>query len=166
MTEADWPAIAAIYREGIATGNATFAPEPPASWGAWCAGKINACSIVACEEATILGWAAASPTSGRACYAGVVEHSLYVAAAARGRGVGRALLAALIGVTEAQGIWMLQSSIFPENAASLALHRRAGFREVGRRERIARMEYGPYAGQWRDTILIERRSASVGQDTD
>ncbi len=162
MHEADWPQVAAIYREGIATGNATFATEPPGSWAAWSAGKLNACSIVARDGPAILGWAAVSPTSSRACYAGVVEHSVYVAAAARGRGVGALLLGGLIRVTEAQGIWTIQSSIFPENTASLSLHARHGFRVVGRRERIAQMEGGPYAGRWRDTVLIERRSAVVG----
>src|SRR3954468_22538293 len=101
MLEDDWPRVAAIYREGIATGNATFAPEPPASWAAWSAGKINACSIVARDGATMLGWAAVSPMSSRACYAGVVEHSIYVAVTARGRGIGSRLLAELIRVTEA-----------------------------------------------------------------
>lgn len=163
MREDDWPLVAAIYREGIATGNATFATEPPASWAAWSAGKLNACSIVARDGAAILGWAAVSPTSSRACYAGVVEHSVYVAQAARGRGIGALLLHRLIQVTEAHGIWTIQSSIFPENVASLALHARHGFREVGRREQIALMEYGAYAGQWRDTVLIERRSATAGR---
>lgn len=163
MREDHWPLVAAIYREGIATGNATFATEPPGSWAAWSAGKINACSIVVRDSSSILGWAAVSPTSSRACYAGVVEHSVYVAQAAWGRGIGAQLLQELIRVTEAHGIWILQSSIFPENTASLALHTRHGFREVGRRERIARMEHGPYAGQWRDTVLIERRSAIVGR---
>jgi L-amino acid N-acyltransferase YncA len=163
MIEADWPLVAAIYREGIATGNATFAAEPPASWTAWSAGKINACSIVVRDGPSILGWAAVSPTSSRTCYAGVVEHSVYVAQAAHGRGIGSQLLQELIRVTEAHGIWMIQSSIFPENLASLALHSRCGFRVVGQRERIALMEYGPYAGQWRDTVLIERRSTSVGR---
>ncbi len=163
MREDDWPLVADIYRAGIATGNATFATDPPESWAAWSAGKINACSIVIRNGATILGWAAVSPTSSRACYAGVVEHSVYVAAAARGRGIGSQLLQELIRVTEGQGIWMIQSSIFPENLASLTLHTRHGFRVVGQRERIARMEYGPYARQWRDTVLIERRSAVVGR---
>ncbi len=162
MQEADWPQVAAIYREGIATGNATFATEPPASWAAWSAGKINACSIVVREGPAILGWAAVSPTSSRTCYAGVVEHSVYVASAARGRGVGSRLLEGLIHATEAHGIWTIQSSIFPENTSSLSLHARHGFRVVGTRERIAQMEYGPYAGRWRDTVLIERRSGVVG----
>jgi phosphinothricin acetyltransferase len=163
MRENDWPLVAAIYREGIATGNATFATEPPASWAARPTGKINTCSIVARDGQAILGWAAVSPTSSRACYAGVVEHSVYVAEAARGQGVGSQLLQELIRVTEAQSIWTIQSSIFPENETSLALHTRNGFRIVGQRERIAQMEYGPYAGQWRDTVLIERRSEVVGR---
>ena len=162
MHEADWPQVAAIYREGIATGNATFATEPPGSWAAWSAGKLNACSIVARDGPAILGWAAVSPTSSRACYAGVVEHSVYVASAARGRGVGSRLLEGLIHATEAHGIWTIQSSIFPENTSSLSLHARHGFRVVGTRERIAQMEYGPYAGRWRHTVLIERRSGVVG----
>lgn len=162
MTEADWPLVAAIYREGIATGNATFATEPPESWAAWSAGKLNACSNVTRNDQSILGWAAVSPTSSRACYAGVVEHSVYVAELARGQGIGSLLLQELIRVTEAHGIWTIQSSIFPEKGASMALHIRNGFRVVGQRERIARMEYGPYAAQWRDTVLIERRSAVVG----
>lgn len=161
MTEADWPAVAAIYREGIATGQATFATEPPASWAAWCAGKIGSCSMVARADRAICGWVAASPTSARACYAGVVEHSVYVAAAARGTGVGAALLRALFAASEAAGIWTIQASLFPENLASRALHARCGFREVGARERIAVMPYGPLAGQWRDTILIERRSTAI-----
>ena len=163
MREDDWPLVAAIYREGIATGNATFATEPPASWAAWIAGKLDACSIVARDRQNMLGWAAVSATSSRACYAGVVEHSVYVTQAARGQGIGSQLLQELIRVTEAQAIWTIQSSIFPENEASMALHTRNGFRVVGRREWIARMEYGPYAGQWRDTILIERRSTVIGR---
>jgi phosphinothricin acetyltransferase len=126
-------------------------------------GPFGPSDIVVRDGPSILGWAAVSPTSSRACYAGVVEHSVYVAQAARGRGIGSQLLQELIRVTEAHGIWMIQSSIFPENLASLALHTRHGFRVVGQRERIARMEYGPYAGQWRDTVLIERRSTSVGR---
>ncbi|MDZ4718414.1 MAG: GNAT family N-acetyltransferase [Roseiflexaceae bacterium] len=162
MTEADWPDVESIYRDGIATGNATFATEPPASWQAWCASKLNACSIVARDGERLQGWAAISPTSSRACYAGVVEHSVYTADAARGQGLGSLLMAELIRITEAHGIWMIQSSIFPENSASVRLHERCEFRVVGRRERIARMEIGPWAGQWRDTLLIERRSPLVG----
>lgn len=162
MTEADWPAVAAIYREGIATGHATFAEEPPATWAAWLGGKLASCSLVARADTSILGWAAVSPTSTRACYAGVGEHSLYVAGGARGLGIGAQLLAELVRVSEAAGLWMLQSSIFPENVASRALHARCGFREVGVRDRIALMTYGPMAGHWRDTILLERRSTIIG----
>ncbi|NTU84727.1 MAG: N-acetyltransferase [Chloroflexales bacterium] len=162
MTEADWPAVEAIYREGIATGHATFATAPPNSWATWSAGKINVCSLVARAGDQVIGWAAVSPTSARACYAGVAEHSVYITAAARGTGVGALLMTELIRVTEAAGIWMLQSSIFPENGASRRLHARCGFREVGVRERIALMTYGPLEGRWRDTILLERRSATVG----
>lgn len=163
MAEDDWPWVEAIYRAGIATGNATFATEPPASWQAWSAGKLNMCSIVLRDAEQIQGWAAVSPTSSRACYAGVVEHSIYVAADARGRGVGSQLMAALIAICESHGLWTIQSSIFPENSASVRLHEQHGFRVVGRRERIAKMEIGPWAGQWRDTLLIERRSTLVGR---
>lgn len=162
MTEANWPTVEAIYREGIATGHATFATEPPSSWEVWAGGKINQCSLVAQTGDTVLGWAAVSPTSARACYAGVAEHSVYIASAAQDQGVGRALLEELFRVTETAGIWTLQSSIFPANAASYALHLRCGFREVGRRERIALMTYGPFEGRWRDTIILERRSSTVG----
>ncbi|MCQ9368204.1 GNAT family N-acetyltransferase [Brevibacterium sp. 50QC2O2] len=157
MTTADWPAVRSIYAAGIATGNATFQPEPP-SWEDFDAGHLCAHRLVAVEEADgVLGWCAVSPTSSRAVYSGVVEHSVYVSPSAQGRGVGRELLHALLETTSAAGIWTVQGSVFPENTASLALHRSMGFRAVGRRERIARMDYGPYAGQWRDTILIEHR---------
>jgi L-amino acid N-acyltransferase YncA len=153
----DWPAVEAIYREGIETGHATFESEPP-NWKTFDAGKLAGLRLVAVSGEDVLGWAAASSTSSRAVYKGVVEHSVYVAAAARGRVVGHLLLDALIGASEQAGIWTIQSSIFPENAQSLALHAAHGFKVVGRRERIAQMTYGPLAGQWRDTILIERRS--------
>ncbi len=157
MTAADWPAVEAIYRAGIADGHATFETEPP-TWEAFDAGKLDACRLVAVDGETVLGWAAVSPVSARPVYAGVVEHSVYVATAARGRGVGRALLDRLYQDSEAAGIWTIQASIFPENTASLTLHERAGFRVIGRRERIALMTYGPLAGTWRDTLLIERRA--------
>lgn len=157
MTAEDWPAVEAIYREGIATGEATFETEPP-SWSAFDAGKLPAPRLVAVDETgAVQGWAAASPVSARAAYRGVIEHSVYVAAAARGRGVGRALLEAFVAAADEAGFWTIQSSIFPENVASLRLHAAAGFREVGRRERIARSQLGPHAGRWRDTVLIERR---------
>jgi len=163
LERADWPAVEAIYREGIATGHATFEAEPP-SWDAFDAGKLTVLRLVAIHDAQIVGWAAASPTSARSAYTGVVEHSVYVAEAARGRGIGNLLLGALVEAADASGIWTIQSSVFPENGNSLALHARHGFRTVGRRERIAKMTYGPLAGHWRDTILIERRSATSGID--
>jgi L-amino acid N-acyltransferase YncA len=159
LTAADWTAVEAIFREGIATGNATFEVEPP-SWDAFDAGKISHSRLVWAEpDGTVVGWVAASPVSSRAVYRGVVEHSVYVAASARGRGIGRALLDAFIQSAEAHDVWTIQSSIFPENEQSLRLHLACGFRQVGRRERIALMTYGPYANQWRDTVLIERRSS-------
>lgn len=157
MTAADWPAVEAIYREGIATGNATFEAAPP-TWEAFDAGKLPEHRFVAVDGDAVLGWVAVSPTSTRPVYRGVVEHSVYVAAAARGRGIGWELLGAFLDSVDASDIWTVQSSIFPENGASLALHDRAGFRRIGTRERIARSEAGPYAGVWRDTVLIERRS--------
>lgn len=159
MTTDDWPAVERIYREGIDTGNATFETRTP-TWDAFDAGKLAAHRFVAVDETTgtVLGWVAASATSARPAYAGVVEHSVYVAAAARGQGVGRVLLASFLASVDAAGIWTVQSSIFPENESSLALHERAGFRRIGTRERIARSETGPYNGMWRDTVLIERRA--------
>ena len=163
MTAADWPAVAAIYREGIATGNATFASAPPDSFAAWSEAKVTGCSLVARETAGVVtGWACLTPVSDRCVYAGVAEVSVYVAAAARGRGVGDALMADLIARSEVAGIWTLQAGIFPENQSSIALHMRHGFRQVGRRERIGKMTHGPLAGQWRDTLLLERRSAVAG----
>jgi phosphinothricin acetyltransferase len=155
MTPADWPQVARIYREGMETGNATFETEVPA-WEAWDASHLLEHRIVAVEDDEVLGWAALSPVSRRECYRGVAEVSVYVAAAVRGRGIGRALLAALVESSERGGIWTLQATVFDGNAASLALHRGAGFREVGRRERIARLH-----GEWRDTILLERRSPTI-----
>lgn len=159
MRAEDWPAVAAIYAEGIATGDATYETEVPA-WADWDRGHLPAHRLVAVggDAGAVLGWAAVSPVSGRAAYRGVVEHSVYVAAAARGRRVGRVLLAALIASTEAGGIWTLQSGIFPENAASLALHRAAGFRVVGVRERPGRLH-----GRWRDVVVVERRSTTAGR---
>ncbi len=155
MLPSDWAAVEAIYAEGIATGNATFEEHPP-SWESFDAGKLPAHRLVF-DDGGVRGWAAVSPTSAREVYRGVVEHSVYVAASARGRGIGAQLLAALVQSCEEAGVWTIQSGIFPENEASLALHRAHGFREVGRRERIALMGYGPLAGQWRDVILVERR---------
>jgi len=165
MIAGDWPAVAAIYREGIATGHATFASAPPDSFSKWSEAKIVGCSLVARDAAgDIVGWAFLTPVSDRCFYAGVAEVSVYVAAAARGRGVGDPLMRALIAQSEATGIWTLQAGIFPENKSSIALHVRNGFREVGRRERVGKMTHGPLAGQWRDTVLLERRSAVAGRD--
>ena len=158
-----WPHVEAIWRAGIKGGHATFEAEPP-TWDAFDAGRLPGQRWVALAGDVVLGWVAASPTSNRPAYAGVVEHSVYVAPSAAGRGVGRLLLDALVASTEYAGIWTIQSAIFPENVASLALHRAAGFREIGRRERVARMPGGPLAGVWRDTILVERRSGAVGRN--
>ena len=151
MTEADWPAVAAIWAEGIATGNATFETEPP-SWAAFDATRKTEGRFVAEDRGAVVGWAALSAVSSRPCYAGVAENSVYVASAARGRGVGTALMEALTAAAAAAGIWTIQTSVFPENVASIALHERAGFRVVGRRERIAEL-----GGVWRDTLFLELR---------
>lgn len=162
MTKADWPDVARIYQEGIDTGNATFALHPPASWAEWRKGKIEGCSLVAREGNQVVGWAALTPYSGRAVYAGVAEVSVYVGAAARGQGVGSALLEALIAASESVGIWTLQAGVFPENEASLRLHYQHGFRLVGVREKLGQMERGTLAGLWRDVLLLERRSRVIG----
>lgn len=157
-----WPVVEAIYAAGIAGGHTTFEAATP-SWAAFDRGHLPAHRFVCADaDGAVLGWAAVSAVSARQAYAGVVEHSVYVAPAAQGRGVGRTLLDALVRSTEAAGIWTLQCSVFPENTASLALHRAAGFREVGTRQRIARMAAGPLAGRWRDAVLLERRSTTVG----
>ncbi len=156
LGKADWPAVQAIYLEGIATDQATFETESPA-WEDWNVSHLPAPRIVAVSDEKVIGWAALGRVSARAVYAGVAEVSVYVANGARGTGVGRALLEKLISASEANNIWTLQASIFPENVASLALHKSSGFREVGRRERIGKMKEA-----WRDTILLERRSNKVG----
>ena len=151
MAADDWPAVEAIYAEGIATRGATFETEPP-DYAAFDGSHHAAHRLVAVEDGRVLGWVALAPTSSRACYAGVVANSVYVAASARGRGVGRALMEAVIASAARGGIWTIQAGMFPENAASLALHERLGFRLVGRFERIARLD-----GVWRDTVLMELR---------
>jgi L-amino acid N-acyltransferase YncA len=161
MEAEHWPEVEAIYAAGIATGHATFEATTP-TWEVFDVGHLPDHRHVCLDaDGTVLGWAAVSPVSARAVYAGVVEHSVYVIPAARGCGVGRVLLEKLIRSTEAAGIWTIQSSVFPENTASLALHRATGFCEIGTRRRIARMSTGPLAGHWRDTVLLERRSATV-----
>ena len=152
LEETDWPAVRAIFEDGIATGDATFEVEPP-SWEQWDRTHLASPRLAAAEDGSVVGWAALSPYSERECYRGVAEESVYVAAAARSRGVGRALLERLIEDSERDGFWTLQAGIFPENEASIALHRRCGFRAVGVRERIGRR-----GGAWRDVVLLERRS--------
>jgi len=158
MRPDDWPAVRAVFAEGIATGQATFETEAP-DLPAWDAAHLAAPRLVARRGSEVAGWAALGPVSRRDCYAGVAEVSIYVAEHSRGRGVGGHLLRALVVAAEARGLWMLQAVVFPENEASVRLHLRGGFRVVGRRERIARRE-----GVWRDTLLMERRSPTVGAD--
>ena len=158
MAAEDWEAVRAIYHAGIATGQATFETETP-SWIDWNKAHLRAPRLVAVSDEVIVGWAALSPVSGRTVYAGVAEVSVYVDENVRGRGVGSLLLAALVTQSENEGIWTLQASIFPENAASISLHKAFGFREVGTRRRIGKLH-----GVWRDTVLLERRSESIGVD--
>jgi phosphinothricin acetyltransferase len=157
MRPEDWPQVERIYREGIDAGNATFESDPP-TWKSFDSGKVADPRLVAVEGDTVVGWAAASPVSSRPAYRGVIEHSVYVAGSAQGRGIGRELLRAFLDAAEAAGYWTVQSSIFPENTASMRLHEQNGFRTVGRREAIALMTYGPHRGRWRDTVLVEWRS--------
>jgi L-amino acid N-acyltransferase YncA len=162
LTAEHWPAVERIYRAGIATGHATFESQPP-TWEAFLGGKLDGHRWVALDpDGSVIGWVAASAVSDRCVYAGVVEHSVYVDPAATGRGIGLHLLLALVESTEAAGIWTIQSGVFPENAVSLRLHERAGFRVVGTRERVGEMSYGPMAGEWRNVVLMERRSPVVG----
>ena len=156
MQPGDWPVVRSIYLEGIATGHATFETEAP-SWQDWDDSHCHCGRLVARERDQIVGWAALSPVSRRKVYSGVAEVSVYVTGDSRGQGVGRALLEKLICEAEQNGIWTLQASVFPENAATIGLHRAYGFREVGRRERIGKLK-----GTWRDTLLLERRSQVAG----
>jgi L-amino acid N-acyltransferase YncA len=156
MKVEDWGSVRSIYREGIATGNATFEKDVP-EWQEWDRRHLGDCRFVARREGQVVGWGALSPVSSRCVYAGVAEVSIYVAASARGEGIGKTLLRALIEESERQGIWTLQAGVFPENEASIALHKACGFREVGYREKIGQMN-----GHWRDVILLERRSEVVG----
>lgn len=155
MTPQDWDQVRAIYLEGISTGNATFEKSAP-DWEKWDAGHLKSCRFVTRQGSDILGWAALSPVSGRCVYAGVAEVSVYVAERARGRKIGSILIEALAAASEREGIWTLQAGIFPENLPSIELHKRAGFRTVGTREKIGCMD-----GRWRDVVLMERRSAIV-----
>jgi phosphinothricin acetyltransferase len=154
----DWAFICSIYLAGIATGQATFETQAP-TWEEWTNTHLLAPRLVAVKSKTLVGWAALSHVSRRPVYSGVAEVSVYVDAAIRGHGVGSRLLETLVNESEKNGIWTLQASIFPENAASISLHKACGFRRVGTRRRIGRMK-----GVWRDTVLFERRSQLVGND--
>jgi L-amino acid N-acyltransferase YncA len=158
MTIDDWPAVRAIYLEGIATGNATFEQSAP-EWEAWDSGHRADCRLIARQGAEILGWAALSRVSPRAVYAGVAEVSVYVAERARGQQTGQRLLSALVAASEQAGVWTLQAGIFPENVASLRLHESCGFRIVGVREKLGAMD-----GRWRDVMLLERRRRDSAEE--
>ena len=163
MRAEDWRQVRAIFLEGIHTGHSTFEADAP-DWRTWDATHLSDHRLVYREDGRVLAWTALAHVSNRCVYSGVVEISLYVAAGGRGRGIGSALLCALIESTEKAGIWTLQAGIFPENTASLHLVRKHGFREVGRRESLGKMTHGEFAGKWRDIILVERRSIVAGMD--
>ena len=156
LVPGDWDDVARIYAEGIETRLATFETDVP-TWQAWDGAHLTEHRFMAREDGRAAGWAALAPVSSRCVYAGVAEVSVYVAAAARGRGVGTALLSALVASSEAGGVWTLEAGILPENEASVRMHERCGFRVVGRRERLGRM-----LGEWCDVLLLERRSGVVG----
>ena len=159
MRTQDWESVRAIYIQGIATGDATFEQTAP-DWEAWDAAHLPCCRPVARSGSETLGWAALTPYSRRQVYSGVAEVSVYIAKAARGKGVGATLLPALVAESAKQGIWTLQAGIFPENTASIRLHKRFGFRVVGTRERIGCMN-----GRWRDVVLMERRDSAQPSDS-
>jgi phosphinothricin acetyltransferase len=156
MLPEHWPSVKKIYEEGIATGNATFQTTAP-DWQEWDAGHVKNSRLVCIENNEVQGWAALTAVSGRCVYAGVAEVSVYVAAAARGKGIGKKLLQALIEESEKNNFWTLQAGIFPENKNSVKIHEDCGFRVIGRREKIGQMN-----GIWRDTLLLERRSTITG----
>lgn len=150
-----WTGVARAYDEGIATRNATFETEVP-TWEAWDSSHLADHRFVALRDGEVVGWAAVCPISGRCCYAGVVENSVYVSEAARGQGVGKRLLEALIASTEAAGIWTIEAGMFPENEGSIRLHQSVGFERVGTHKRLGKLD-----GVWRDVLLLERRSPSI-----
>lgn len=156
MLPQHWEAVKTIYEEGIATGNATFQTAAP-SWQEWDNAHVKTCRIIATENNEVLGWAALTPASSRCVYAGVAEVSVYVASNARGKNIGSMLLQELINQSEQDGIWTLQSGIFPENKASISMHEKNGFRIIGYREKIGKM-----GNIWRDNISLERRSNKIG----
>jgi phosphinothricin acetyltransferase len=155
LRPSDWPQVASIFEAGVRAGNATFEIEAP-EWESWDATHYRQHRLVAVEDGRVVGWAALSPVSERCCYSGVAENSVYVAPEAQGRGVGRLLLERLVAGAEKDGIWTIQAGIFPENTASVQLHVRCGFRIVGVRERLGKLD-----GAWRDVVLLERRSEEV-----
>jgi len=152
----DWPAVAEIYKEGIATGYATFELEVP-DYKHWDKAHLSSCRLVALVDQTVVGWAALSPVSSRCVYGGVAEVSVYIAMAQRGKGLGEKLLNQLIQASEEAGLWTLQAGIFPENAGSIQIHEKTGFRLIGKRERIGKLH-----GVWKDNLIYERRSNHVG----
>lgn len=163
MLPADWERVREIYAEGIATGHATFEAEAP-DWEKWDSSHLPEPRLVVRIDGKVVAWAAMSRTSDRCAYAGVAEVSVYVAEEFRGRGLGSALLAAIIEASEKGGFWTLQAGVLPENVASLRLHKKHGFRVVGIRERVGRMTFGDLKGKWRDVILMERRSKVAGME--
>lgn len=163
MNPGDWEAVRAIYLEGIATGQATYESEAP-DWVKWDQNHVPEPRLVVREGDRLVGWTALSRVSMRKVYAGVAEVSIYVGKLYRGRGIGDALLPALIGASEKAGFWTLQGGIFPENVASIQLHKKHGFRELGRREKVGKMSFGEMKGVWRDVVILERRSKVAGVD--
>jgi phosphinothricin acetyltransferase len=161
MTETDWPAVARVFREGIDTGHATFETEVP-PWEDWDGSHMKSCRLVAEVDGQVVAWAALTAVSDRCVYGGVAETSVYVGSAGRGLGVGTRLLQAAVVESEQAGLWSLEAQTFPENAASIALHEGVGFRQVGTRSRVGKMSYGPMKGAWRDVVLLQRRSETVG----
>ncbi len=161
MTESDWSSVAEVYREGIETGHATFETSVP-TWERWDEAHVDSCRFVAELDGDVVGWAGLSVVSDRCVYGGVGEVSVYVGSSGRGKGVGTLLLSSLVEASEKAGFWSLQAGMFPENGGSIALHAKCGFRQVGRRERIGKMDLGPMKGKGRDVLLFERRSAAIG----
>ncbi len=157
MQSSDWPYVRSIYEMGIASGIATFEEKPP-SWEIWDREHLEDCRIVAVEKDRVVGWVALSRVSTRCVYQGVGEVSVYVHSEFRGHGIGKKLLKALVHSSEEHGIWTLQAGIFPENTASIEIHKKAGFRIVGIREKVGRLN-----GSWKDVVLMERRSRITGQ---